>query len=80
MFAASVASFAPLLGCGLMMVVCMGPMLSQRVRGWFHGGDSEAAPGVSSDAGTAAEVAALRREVAELRAQQAAEAPEGAER
>ena len=57
----------------MMMVVCMGPMLSQRVRGWFHRGDStEAAAGAPSDAGTdagiAAEVAALRCEVAELRA------------
>lgn len=68
MFAASVAGFLPLLGCGLMMLVCMGPMLSQRVRGWFHReADADASPGVASDAGTAAEVAALRREVAELR-------------
>ena len=54
----------------MMMVVCMGPMLSQRVRGWFHRGDStEAASGAPSDAGTdtgTAEVAALRCEVAEL--------------
>lgn len=68
MFAVSVGSFAPLLGCGLMMVVCMGPMLSQRVWGWFRRGDrTEVAQGLAPDAGTAAELAALRREVGELR-------------
>lgn len=74
MFAASIASFIPLLGCGLMMLVCMGPMLSQRVRGWFHmGASTPESSGVAPDAGTAAEVA-------ELRAQRAEAAHDGAAR
>ena len=70
MFAVSSLRFLPMLGCALMMLVCVGPMLSQRVRRVPRPAPTlqqpEAAP---SDTVRADEIAALRSEVAELRAQ-----------
>lgn len=67
-------ALGPALGCGLMMVVCMAMMAMAGRRNRAESTDATAAPG------SAAEISALRDEVARLRtlAEQPGTQPEGA--